>query len=156
MFSKHFQITAALGLLLVVSGWLWFSYIVESDLKGDGLPSNVISVNDKNAVTEIFQSQVPVFIDFYASWCGPCRIQSPVVEKLAKQYGNKVKFVKVNIDEAPILAETYRIQAVPTLYIYSSKPPANASTVGYHSESQLRSFIGNTLKTAIADGSPHS
>ncbi len=154
--SKLLQLAAALGLLLVVSGWFWFSNIVDSDLHADGLPSSVIAVNDNNAVEEIFQSKVPVLIDFYASWCGPCRIQSPVIEKLSKQYDGKVKFVKVNIDEAPILAETYRIQAVPTLYIFSSKPPANASTVGLQSEQQVRSFIGNTLRTSIADVSPQS
>jgi thioredoxin len=75
--------------------------------------------------SEVLQSPLPVLADFYATWCGPCRMQAPILEQLAAELAGKVKVVKVNIDDEPGLAETYRIRAVPTLVIFRNGAPAD-------------------------------
>ncbi|MEK6907729.1 MAG: thioredoxin, partial [Thermoproteota archaeon] len=65
----------------------------------------------------VIQSDMPVFVDFWAQWCGPCRMVGPVVEELANDYQGKVKFVKVNVDEANDLAAKYNVFSIPTLII---------------------------------------
>jgi thioredoxin 1 len=67
---------------------------------------------------EVIQSTQPVLVDFYATWCGPCKAQAPVLEDLAQEYSGHYRFVKVNIDEAPSLAQRYAVQGVPTLMIF--------------------------------------
>ena len=70
--------------------------------------------NENTFNEEVIKSDIPVMIDFYAEWCGPCRMMSPVVEKLAKEYENKVKIGKVNVDEQVSLAMKYGIQSIPS------------------------------------------
>ena len=67
---------------------------------------------------EVLNSDEPVFVDFWAEWCGPCRAVSPVVEELSKEYGDKVDFVKVNVDQNNELAQKYGIFSIPTLAIF--------------------------------------
>ncbi|HLA21856.1 MAG TPA: thioredoxin domain-containing protein, partial [Nitrosopumilaceae archaeon] len=74
---------------------------------------NAKPVNTKSWQTEVMDSQVPVFVDFWAEWCGPCRMVSPVVEELASEYPEKVKFVKVNVDESGELASKYNVFSIP-------------------------------------------
>ena len=69
--------------------------------------------------TEVMSSEIPVFVDFWAEWCGPCRMVSPVVDELAGDYDGKVKFVKVNVDEVGDLATKYQIFSIPTLVLFS-------------------------------------
>ena len=68
--------------------------------------------------SEVLQSSAPVVVDVYAPWCGPCRLLAPVLEKLADAYGGRVKFVKVNVDEEPELAQRYEVTGVPTLLLF--------------------------------------
>ena len=67
---------------------------------------------------EVKESDIPVFVDFWAEWCGPCRMVSPVIEELSNDYDGKVKFVKVNIDEAGDLASSYQVYSIPTLVLF--------------------------------------
>jgi len=69
---------------------------------------------------EVLKSNNPVFVDFWAEWCGPCRMVSPVVEELANDYDGKVKFVKVNVDDANELAAKYNVFSIPTLAIFKN------------------------------------
>lgn len=75
-------------------------------------------VTDSNFKEEVLENEVPVLVDFWAPWCGPCRMVAPVVEEIADQYEGKVKVVKLNTDENPNVASQYGIRSIPTLMIF--------------------------------------
>lgn len=80
----------------------------------------VIHVTKENFPTEILKSQVPVMIDFSATWCGPCKMVAPTVEALSQEYAGKAVIGKVDIDEMPELAQAYRVMGVPTLMVFKN------------------------------------
>jgi thioredoxin 1 len=80
--------------------------------------SNVITFTDDNFTIEVLSSSTPVVVDFWAPWCGPCRMLSPLVEKLASEFAGQAKVGKLNIDDYPEVASQYEIQAIPTLVFF--------------------------------------
>jgi thioredoxin 1 len=94
-------------------------------------------VNDGNFEQLVLQSNRPVLVDFWAQWCGPCRMLAPIVESLAKQYAGAAQVVKLNVDDNPSAVQRYRIQAIPTLVLFQN------------GEEKDR-MIGVTTKEAIA------
>lgn len=76
------------------------------------------AVTDATFKQEVLESEVPVLVDFWAPWCGPCRMVAPVVEEISEQYDGKVKVVKVNTDDNPSVASQYGIRSIPTLMIF--------------------------------------
>ncbi|MCK5014895.1 MAG: thioredoxin [Candidatus Omnitrophica bacterium] len=79
-----------------------------------------VILTDANFEQEILKSDLPCLIDFWAPWCGPCRMVGPVVEEIAKEYQGKLKVGKVNVDEAPKVASQYKIMSIPTLSIFKN------------------------------------
>ena len=77
-----------------------------------------INANDKNFKQEVLKSDLPVLVDFWAVWCGPCLMAAPAVEQIAKEYKGKLKVCKLNVDEAPKTASNYGIMSIPTLAIF--------------------------------------
>lgn len=77
-----------------------------------------IDANDKNFKQEVLESGLPVLVDFWAVWCGPCLMAAPAVEQIAKEYNGKLKVCKLNVDEAPKTASDYGIMSIPTLAIF--------------------------------------
>lgn len=80
--------------------------------------SSTASVTDSTFKQEVLDSELPVLVDFWAPWCGPCRMVSPVVDELASQYGGQVKVVKLNTDDSPGVASQYGIRSIPTLILF--------------------------------------
>ena len=81
---------------------------------------NVININDENFESEVTNSTVPLVVDFWATWCGPCRKLSPLVDEIAQAYDGKVKFAKVNVEESIETAKKYSISGLPSLLIFKN------------------------------------
>lgn len=99
----------------------------------------------KSWETTVMSSSCPVFVDFWAEWCGPCRMVSPVVEELASEFDGKVNFVKVNVDEANELASRYNVFSIPTLAIFN-KGQLIAQQVGAASKDSYKKMIERALE----------
>ena len=97
-------------------------------------------VTDANFDAEVMQSSVPVLVDFWAEWCGPCRALGPILEEVAQSHGSKVKIVKINIDENPETPSQYGVMSIPTLILFKNGN-VEATKVGLLSKSQLIAFI---------------
>jgi thioredoxin 1 len=105
----------------------------------------VTQVTDTKAwEIDVMNSEVPVFVDFWAEWCGPCRMVSPVVEELSNDYDGKVKFVKVNVDESNELASKYNVFSIPTLAIFN-KGQLVSQQVGAASKDSYKNMIEKVL-----------
>ena len=105
----------------------------------------VTQISDtKSWEVDVINSDIPVFVDFWAEWCGPCRMVGPVVEELANDYDGKVKFVKVNVDEANELASKYNVFSIPTL-ILLNKGEIVSQQVGAASIESYQSMIDRAL-----------
>jgi thioredoxin len=101
-------------------------------------------VTDAEFAQKVLQSDLPVFVDFWAEWCGPCRMMAPVYERLAQQFAGKARFYKLNVDENPRTAEQYGIQGIPTLIMFKGGKEAGR-IVGYPGEAALRNAINRAL-----------
>ena len=99
----------------------------------------VTNINLENFVQHVAQSSAPVLVDFWAAWCGPCSMLSPVVEELAEEHP-EIAFGKVNVDEVPELAQRYQISAIPTLLLFRDGKPVDMS-VGVKSKKELEAFL---------------
>ena len=85
--------------------------------------SNVGEVTDANFEEQVLKANLPVLVDFWAPWCGPCRAVAPVVEEIANEYTGKLKVLKLNTDENPKIAQSYRISGIPSLMVFKNGQP---------------------------------
>jgi len=104
----------------------------------------VREVNDTDFQQEVLQANVPVVVDFWAPWCGPCRIVSPVVEELSKDYNGSIRFVKLNTDDNEQSAMQFGIQVLPTLVIFKDGREVNR-LIGFSPKEQLKRQIDRSL-----------
>lgn len=104
----------------------------------------VIELNDGNFQQEALNSPVPVLVDFWAPWCGPCRMIGPVVEELAAEYAGRAKVGKVNVDDNPQIASQFKIQAIPALFVLKGGEVVD-KVVGMTSKASLASKLDAAL-----------
>ena len=101
-----------------------------------------IILTNKNFEAEVLKSEIPVLVDFFATWCGPCKMIAPVIEELAEKYEGKVKIRKVNVDEENELAMKYQILSIPTLVLVKEGKVVSTK-IGLCSKSEIESMINS-------------
>ncbi|MEX0764153.1 MAG: thioredoxin [Nitrosopumilaceae archaeon] len=106
--------------------------------------SEVKEVTAENWEKEVVSVQTPVIVDFWAPWCGPCKMIGPTIDEIARDQKFPIKFVKVNVDDNPSVAAAYNIQSIPTLAVFNNGRIVQ-TTIGIQSKSSLEKFIANTI-----------
>ena len=101
---------------------------------------NVAQIGDGDFKAQVLESESPVLVDFYATWCGPCRMITPILDELSGTYDGQVKFVKVDIDQAPATAQEYAVVSVPTLVMFKGGQEADRK-VGASPKPTLESWV---------------
>ena len=109
------------------------------------MADNVADVQDSQFQDEVLDSDTPVLVDFWAEWCGPCKIVSPVVEELADEFDGKVKFLKMDVDANPQTSMQYGIRSIPTLLIFKDKKPVG-QIVGAQPKATIKARINEALE----------
>lgn len=104
------------------------------------MSNKVIEINDSNFDTEVLKSTIPVFVDFWAPWCGPCLIMGPVIEELANEYTGKVKMVKINVDENAIAPSQYGVRSIPFFGIFKAGKLVD-TIIGAMPKNRIKNFI---------------
>ena len=100
----------------------------------------VASLTNKNFESEVVKSDLPVLVDFWAEWCGPCKVIAPIVDEIANELNGKLKVAKVNVDDSQELAAKYRIMSIPTLIVFKNGEPVE-QIVGAMSKDNLLAKI---------------
>lgn len=104
-----------------------------------------VNLTKENFETEVIKSDLPVLVDFWAPWCGPCRMIAPIVDEIAKEYAGKIKVCKLNIDDSPELASQFGVMSIPTMIIFDKGKVVNKS-VGVLPKEKLAELIDSCLK----------
>ena len=108
------------------------------------MSENTVAVSDDTFQTQVLQSKEPVLVDFWAEWCGPCKMIAPALEEVAAEMKGKVTVAKVNIDENPMTPNNYAVRGIPTLILFKDGKPA-ATKVGALPKSALKEWVTSSL-----------
>ncbi len=106
--------------------------------------SKPVAIDDANFAEVVLQAKTPVLVDFWAPWCGPCRMVAPVVDELAKEYDGRVSFGKVNVDDSPKIASQYGIMSIPTLILFKDGKPVS-NIIGFRPKDELKQNLEAAL-----------
>jgi thioredoxin 1 len=107
--------------------------------------TNIVTLTDANFEEEVLRSQVPVLVDFWAGWCGPCRMLGPLIEELAGEYDGRVKVGKINIDDATKVSDQYGIRAIPTVLVFKGRDVVD-QIVGLKSRRDYKASLDRVLE----------
>lgn len=108
------------------------------------MSDKIVYVTDATFEDEVLKAEEPVLVDYWADWCGPCKMIAPILDEIADEYGDKIKIAKLNIDENPGTPPKFGIRGIPTLMLFKSGN-VEATKVGAVSKSQLTAFIDSNL-----------
>jgi thioredoxin 1 len=105
---------------------------------------NIVHTNDSSFEADVLNSEKPALVDFWAEWCGPCKMIAPILEEAANEYVDKLSIVKLNVDESPSIAQKFGIRSIPTLMLFKDGA-VQAQKLGAMSKSQLTEFLDTNL-----------
>ena len=108
------------------------------------MSEHIVHISDESFEEEVLQSERPVLIDYWAEWCGPCKTIAPVLDEIATEYSDRLKVVKLNIDDNPQTPPKYGIRGIPTLMVFKNGQ-VEATKVGSVSKAQLTAFLDDSL-----------
>lgn len=109
---------------------------------------NTIELNEANFEPEVLHAAVPVVVDFYAPWCGPCKMLTPVLEQFAGEFAGRLKFAKANVDQIPDLAASLEVSGVPTLMLFRGGEAVD-QVVGFSGLRQLKAWLDKAANTTV-------
>ena len=108
------------------------------------MSEHIVHISDESFEEEVLRSERPVLIDYWAEWCGPCKMIAPVLDEIATEYSDRLKVVKLNIDDNPQTPPKYGIRGIPTLMVFKNGQ-VEATKVGAVSKAQLTAFLDDSL-----------
>ena len=108
------------------------------------MSENIVHLSDDSFEDEVINTEGPVLVDYWADWCGPCKMIAPILDEIANEYKDKIKIAKLNIDENPATPPKYGIRGIPTLMLFKGGN-VEATKVGAVSKSQLTAFIDSNI-----------
>src|SRR3954470_6717355 len=114
--------------------------------------SKPIHTTEKAFKADVLESDTPVLVDFWAEWCGPCRMIAPILDQLSDEHGDKLKIVKLNVDENQVIASEFQVFSIPTMILFKGGEPA-ARLVGYMPKQALMNKLGAHVQFAAAPAS---
>lgn len=106
--------------------------------------ADMVHLTDANFEDEVVKSPVPTLTDFWAAWCGPCKMVAPILDQLAGEYGDKLKITKLDVDQSPTLATRFGVMSIPTLILFKDGEPVGR-LIGFRPKQQLAEWIDSLL-----------
>jgi thioredoxin 1 len=128
----------------VIGGLTGRRFLISETTWRQSVSDKIVHVTDDSFESEVLQSAEPVLVDYWAEWCGPCKMIAPVLDEIAGEYEGRVKIAKLNIDDNPNTPPRYGIRGIPTLMLFKDGE-VEATKVGAVSKSQLTAFIDTNL-----------